>query len=61
MTWSAHPLSDEDIERIEREAEYNKVYCGFCEFGYGIPEDDCYCEESCGVIGCQGQKIEESA
>jgi len=45
-----YPGSPDDEEEVMEE-----TYCEYCDFGYGIPEDDCYCEENCGAIGCQGQ------
>jgi len=41
-------------ELMDYEAELENKYCGYCIYHYGIAEDDCYCEENCGEIGCQG-------
>lgn len=44
-----------DINGDEEAME--ESYCEYCDFGYGEPEDDCYCEDNCGAIGCQGQNV----
>jgi hypothetical protein len=52
--WSTHPLSEDDIKHLEAESIYNAEYCSWCDFGEGLPEDDCFCDGNCGVTGCQG-------
>jgi hypothetical protein len=44
----------------EEAEDYFKAYCEYCDYGMGVPEDDCFCEENCGAIGCQGVKISVS-
>ena len=34
--------------------DFSAEYCSWCDFSEGEPEDDCFCDENCGAIGCQG-------
>ena len=51
--WKAAPWTKEEAEKFESAAGYFDEYCSWCDFNEGTL-DDCYCEENCGEIGCQG-------